>query len=83
MSEVVRKIVVIDPVSKTIKKTYNSKQECCDDLGITDVRRIGPCLKNEGNQCNGTIVKYEDEATEANIKIWIDKFYRRRDEKKL
>lgn len=68
-----RKIVLIDQITESIYKTYESKKEASADLGITE-RNIHRCVTHELDSCSRCyIIKYEDEATQANIKLWCSK----------
>lgn len=68
-----RKIVLIDPKTKTITKTYNNTKEVATDLKIKG--RVDQSLKGDRvKTINGYILRYESDATTENIKKWCDSF---------
>jgi len=69
-----KKIVLIDPATQIIKKVYNTKEEICNDLNITNTHPLNRCLRHLLNSVNKYIIKYECDATPENIKIWCEKF---------
>jgi len=74
MSETFRKIVIIDPETETIKKTYESKKELCDDLGIKKSSNINKCLSRVNLSCKKYIIRYEEDVTQENLKAWIEQY---------
>lgn len=75
MSDNPEKIVLIDPVTETVSKIYESIHDICDDLNIKSVRHIADCLYHRTNQFGGYILKFEKDATPENIKIYSGKSF--------
>lgn len=73
MSDNPKRIVLIDPVTETIFKTYESRHDIPNDLKINSVRHIADCLYHRTNQFSGYILKFEVDATPENIKIYSGK----------
>lgn len=67
-----RKIVLINPNTYTIDKTYNNIDEVIDDLKLNK-QIIHNCLRNVTNSGGGYIIKYKYDATNDKIKIYSDK----------
>ena len=73
-TEKIKNIVLIDPITQTIKKTYVSKSEAILDLNIKkSASSVQACLNHRSNTCENFLLKYEDDATPENIKIWSEK----------
>ncbi len=71
-----RKIVLIDPKTQAIEKIYNDKNEIIVDLNLnpeTALDLLQQCLNHANNTCNGFILKYLEDATEDNIKLYSSK----------
>lgn len=68
-----KRIVLINPITETISKTYESKNDIFNDLKLDNVTNITNCFYHRANQFKGYILKYEEDATPENIKIYSDK----------
>ena len=67
-----KQIVIIDPKTLSIWKTYNNINEVIEDLDVTKCA-LESCLRNNTNTCGGYILKYIKDVTEDNIKLYADK----------
>jgi hypothetical protein len=69
-----KKIVLINPKTKTITKTYNNTKEMLSDLKLSYSTSINKCLTDKTNFSHERIFKYENDATPENIKKWCDHY---------
>lgn len=67
------KIVLIDPKTESVYKTYNGATEATHDLGIKR-QGITHCLNHDVNIHHGYILKYERDATPENISLYSEKY---------
>lgn len=65
-------IVLIDPKTMSIQKTYKTRNEVIDDLVVT-INALNSCLCHATNTCENYILKYKKDATEDNIKLYSNK----------
>lgn len=77
-----RIIVLINPKTLTIEKTYNNINDVTTDLKIPKVE-IQKCIDNDINECGSYILKYKNDATEDNIKVYSDKYNNIPDDQKI
>lgn len=76
-----KKIVLIDPKTQLIEKTYKNMNEVVIDLKVNK-GTLQACLNHERNMCDGYILKYKKDATDENIKLYSNKYNRPSDGKK-
>lgn len=71
-----KEVVRIDPIEEKIHTTYDSLKKACNDLNIPYSYSSYGCLNHKTNTYYGYILKYKDEASPENIKLWSQKCVR-------